>query len=93
MLDRRLIGRVNETQEKRLDFWTAFVKKWVLGPVPNRMVVWYEDLVERPVPTVTSVIQFVTKTQNVDAEKLQEALEKFPLQRRTQTCPTRYTKA
>lgn len=93
MLDHRLIGHPNETQEKRLDFWTAFVKKWVFGPVPNRLVVWYEDLVERPVPTVTSVIQFVTRTQNVDAVKLQAALEKFPLARRTQTCPTLYTKA
>lgn len=93
VLDRRLVGAPTETQEAHLDFWAGFVKKWVLAPINNRLVVWYEDLMERPVPTVTSVIQFITQTQNVDVAKIHESLEKFPLKRRTQTCPTRYNKA
>jgi hypothetical protein len=92
-LDKRVAGRVVDTCEHRIEFYANFVKKWIYGPVPWRLVVWYEDLLARPLPTVTSVIQFVTRTQNVDVAKLQEALTKFPLQRRTQTCPTKYSKA
>jgi hypothetical protein len=92
-LDRRLVGETTDTQENRVDFWAGFVKKWVLAPIPHRLVVWYEDLMERPLSTVTSVVQFVTRTQNVDVAKIQKALREFPLVRRTQTCPTRYNKA
>ena len=92
-LDRRVGHRTPDSQEKKLDFWTAFVKKWVFGPVPSRLVVWYEDLLRDPPATTTSVIQFLTKTQNVDNPLLEECLRKFPLSLRTQTRPTRYTKA
>ena len=92
-LDLRLVGSATDSQENRVDFWAGFVKKWVLGPVPHRLVVWYEDLMEQPLATVTSVIQFVTRTQNVDVAKLQQALREFPLERRTKTCPTKYNKA
>lgn len=91
-LDRR-VGHPSDTQENKLDFYAAFVKKWVLGPVSHRLVVWYEDLVGNPTATVTSVIQFVTRTQNVDVPLLEEVLRRFPLIRRTHTRPTRYLKA
>jgi len=92
-LDKRVAGRVVDTCENRIEFYSRFVTKWIYGPVPWRLVVWYEDLMARPLPTVTSVIQFVTRTQNVDVAKLQGALTAFPLTRRTQTCPTKYNKA
>jgi hypothetical protein len=92
-LDTRVAGQVVDTCEHRIDFYANFVKKWLYSPVPWRLVVWYEDLMARPVATVTSVIQFVTRTQNVDVARLQEALFEFPLERRTQTCPTKYNKA
>lgn len=67
--DRR-VGAVPDTHEARLDFWTAFVKKWVFPDIPNRLVVWYEDLVGAPTETCVSVIQFLTRTQNVDMARL-----------------------
>ena len=92
-LDQRVTGKIVDACTNRMAFYCQFVKKWLYEPVPFRLVVWYEDLMARPVPTVTSVIQFMTRTQNVDVARLQEALFEFPLERRTQTCPRLYNKA
>jgi hypothetical protein len=90
--DRR-VGHTPDTAEARLDFWNAFVKKWVFGEVPNRLVVWYEDLVGAPVETCTAVIQFLTRTQNVDMDLLARSLALRPLARRRPHVPRRYLKA
>jgi hypothetical protein len=44
---------------EKASFWMRFYRKWVLDHVPGRLVVNYEDLVERPVETVTSVVSFL----------------------------------
>lgn len=65
--------------DRQLEFWTGFTKKWVYGPVPNRFIVEYENLVASPQPTMVEVIQFLTRSQNVDMDRLDSALQKFPL--------------
>jgi len=87
------VGATPDTPENRVDFWAAFVKKWVLYPIPNRLVVWYEDLVGAPVETCTAVIQFLTRTQNVDEQLLSRALMAHPLKRRKPHTPRHYIKA
>lgn len=89
----RRLGGENTTTASHLEFWTGFVKKWVLSPVPRRIVVCYEDLISRPVPTCTSVIQFLTRVQNIDEGRLYESLQKFPLAQRTVHVPSNYIKA
>lgn len=90
--DRR-VGHNSDPAETRVDFWAAFVKKWIFADVPRRLVVWYEDLVDAPVETCVAAIQFLTRTQNVDMQLLAQSLEKLPLKRRRQHIPRRYLKA
>lgn len=91
-LDRRA-GYPAQPQENKLGFWTAFVNKWVLAPIPRRLVVDYADLVERPTSTMVSVIQFLIHHQRVDMELLERSLARFPLVRRPPLKPTRYLSA
>lgn len=68
----------------KLDFWSAFAKKWVLQPIgPPRLVVTYERLLQYPFEVCTQVIQFLTGVQNVDAPRLRGALADFPIYERT----------
>lgn len=90
-LDRR-VGHPPDTEENKLDFWVAFVKKWLLTPIPNRLVVYYEDLMATPTQTCVSILQFLTKTQNVDMELLERSLKQAPLVRRRENRPTRFLK-
>lgn len=92
VFDRR-VGAVPDSHEVRLDFWAAFVKKWVFAEMPSRLVVWYEDLVERPHETCTAVIQFLTMTQNVDTALLSMSLQRAKISRRRAHVPKRYLKA
>lgn len=87
------VGHISDSAETRVDFWAAFVKKWIFADVSPRLVVWYEDLVGAPVETCVSVIQFLTRTQNVDMQLLERALETLPLKRRRPHVPRRYLKA
>jgi len=51
---------------EKASFWMQFYRKWVLDHVPGRLIVNYEDLVEHPVQTVTSVVEFLGgETPNV----------------------------
>lgn len=72
---------------------SRFVNKWLYNPVPHRLVVHYEDLVERPREIVTSVIQFITGWTEIDADKLRVALDAFPLKRRAGANQYPYEKA
>lgn len=61
----------------KLDYWRGFVDKWIYSYIPNRLVVSYADLLHRPESTVTSVIQHLQAKAEVDAKKLNDALDKF----------------
>lgn len=65
--------------QMKLEFWTAWVSKWVVSKKVPRLLVPYERLVESPMLVCRSVIQFMTGIQNVDAIRLHDSLAKFPI--------------
>lgn len=77
-----LVGAEPSTPQAKLNQWVWFVNKWLYSPVPQRLVVWYQDLVTRPFEVCTSVIQFITGSQKVNLLALESALARFPLKRR-----------
>lgn len=63
VLDRLLTGDYdcdNVAGKWKTEFWSKFVNKWVLSPVPNRMIVQYESMIEKPKHTFASIIRFVS---------------------------------
>ncbi len=62
----------------KLRYWINFVEKWVYTFVPNRLVVSYHDLLNRPESAVTSVIQHLRGKAEVNGSRLAEALNKYP---------------
>ena len=44
--------------EKR-HFYGNFVSKWIVSPIPNRLIVYYQDLVKSPELWVDKVISFI----------------------------------
>jgi len=55
-------------------YWSGFVSKWVYRPVPNRMVLPYERMLEDPFDVFINVIKFITKSDTVDRGKLTHVL-------------------
>lgn len=45
---------------QQLLFWNRFVEKWVLGDVPNRLVIHYRELIDKPFSTVWNVIEHIS---------------------------------
>lgn len=41
-------------------YYYGFVQKWILGSVPNRLVVHYRDLVDHPVGMLSKVIHHIS---------------------------------
>ncbi len=39
--------------------WLRFYRKWVLSPIPNRLIVNYSDLVSQPVETLERTVDFL----------------------------------
>lgn len=70
----------------KMVFWNKWFDKWVLKPIPARLVVPYTRLLAMPYGTCESVVQFMTG-QHADPERLRVALEKFPIVAR----PERYS--
>lgn len=77
-----LVGATPSSVEAKLNQWTWFVQKWIYSPVPQRLVVWYEDLVARPFDVCAAVIRFLSGSQMIDHQALETALKRFPLERR-----------
>lgn len=46
-----------------LAFYHAFILKWIVGEVPNRLIVHYGDLIGRPFATVAGIIHHVVVPQ------------------------------
>jgi len=41
---------------EKLDYWTGFMRKWVLSDLPNRVIVKYYDLVTHPAKSLRRVL-------------------------------------
>lgn len=54
---------VRHEYANRLAYWQGFVRKWVVPTIPNRLIVRYENFVQRPEPELARVIRFMTDTE------------------------------
>lgn len=62
--------------EKR-EFFVGFVQKWVLANTnPNTYFLEYSDLVTRPLPHMTSLIQWLTPGHPLDSRRVAAVVEK-----------------
>lgn len=78
VLDRHLTGDEdlnNDAARWKAEFWAKFVNKWVLSPVPRRMIVQYESMIERPLYTFSAIARFVSGKEP-DAGKLSDILKR-----------------
>ncbi|NNF44441.1 MAG: hypothetical protein HKO59_09580 [Phycisphaerales bacterium] len=62
-------------------FWMRFYRKWVLDPLPDRLVVNYADLVDDPVTTLADVIEFLGEDAP-DRERVASVCERVGIARR-----------
>jgi hypothetical protein len=59
---------------RRWDYYVAFVKKWVLADVPNRLVIHYRDLIDSPHSATARVIAHITDDPKIDSPRLEAAV-------------------
>ncbi len=70
------------------EYWAHFFTKWVVRPVPNRLVVRYEELLDYPIDVLSNIIQFVQVEPHTDIALLTKTLKDYPvLRRRTKPIP------
>lgn len=60
-------------------YWAGFFSKWILSPIPNRIIVQYEDVLTNPMDTMTTIIQFIQGVQNIESDRLYQCLQRFPI--------------
>lgn len=58
------------TPEGMVEFYHAFILKWVIGEVPNRLIVHYSDLITWPHATLSEIIEHVCDIDPGEALKL-----------------------
>ena len=77
----------------KLNYWIGFIEKWVVNHVPNRLVVSYQDLLNRPESVVTSVIQHLRGKAEVDGKRVKESIDKFQPKPQFSARPAFYERA
>jgi hypothetical protein len=69
-------------------FYTTFVNKWVKTPPPNSIVIDYTDLITNPVPTISTIQQFITGTN--DSALSERIARELRIERKNEISDTRY---
>jgi hypothetical protein len=77
---------------EQIPAWMQFVHRWILADLPDRLVVFYEDLVAGPESVVTRVIEFLRPDEPVDSARLNCALSLNPVEYRKRSI-TYYNRA
>jgi hypothetical protein len=52
--------KIDPHWHNKREFYGHFVSKWIVEPVPNRLIVYYHDLVENTEYWVNKVIEHIT---------------------------------
>ena len=88
------VGKLNDTEQEFIStmhewttYYCGFIKKWVLSPVPNRLIVHYRDLIEHSEDVVSHVIQFIQGFPNTDNERIRSAIYRRNTRRRYKPLP------
>lgn len=74
-------GNICEDQDiskQKLELWAKWVNKWVLSPVPNRLIVSYERILENPTVALSKIIHFISNDM-VNEERLSLSLLANPV--------------
>ncbi len=58
----------------KLDLWARWTTRWVINPVPNRLIVSYESMVDNPKEVLKEIIDFVDHDANVDKELIHQII-------------------
>lgn len=82
-----------DESKSRLEYFTGFTTKWLFSYVPNRLVVFYEDLVGRPEEVLTSVVQHLRGKQDVNFARIRDVVKQINPAPRQKTRPAFYTAA
>lgn len=64
----------------KLDYWSGFIKKWVLSDIPNRVILRYQDLVNNPEHSLGVAIQAFGETP--ECGRVYKAVESVKILRR-----------
>jgi hypothetical protein len=48
------------------NYWAGFVKKWVASEIPNRLILHYRDMQERPETALSKIIELFGETPDPD---------------------------
>lgn len=59
----------------RLDYWRKFIDKWLISPVPNRLVIRYGDLLTRTEEVLVAAVQHLRGRQDIDYPKLLQTIQ------------------
>jgi hypothetical protein len=70
--------RWREHMTEGMEYYHRFFNKWIIQPVPNRLVVPYDLLVSRPLYTCRRVIKFISG-EDIEYAQLVRALRVFPI--------------
>lgn len=65
----------------KLDFWAKWTTRWVIGTIPNRMILSYESLVNDPFPVLHTLIWFLSG--DGDNERIKSLIQKHNISPRT----------
>ncbi len=66
---------------QQLANWMMFYRRWVLRPVPMRIVIAYADLVDRPTDVLARVVEHLTAAPP-DTARVEQAVSAFDIRRR-----------
>lgn len=67
---------------EKMDYWSAFVRKWVLSDIQNRLILKYRDLVTDPEKSLTEILRIFAVVP--DRKRVRAAVEAVPvIERRT----------
>lgn len=71
---------LNTVAKEKLKFWCDFICKWVLPPIPNRMIVEYETLISEPLRCFEPIVRFMGDDEP-DLRSLRDCITRADIKR------------
>ena len=58
----------------KLDLWARWTTRWVINPVPNRLIVSYESMVNNPQLTLMKIVDFIQPKIPINGELIHDII-------------------